>query len=564
MIYIFFVIAFLLVIIFLLRNNAKINIQKKIKKLQDDWGIQKTDNFPFTQIEKYFILNKENSFHTLSSQTRNDIDFYELFKVIDRTTSKPGQQYLFDKLNRPTNSLIDLSHLNEQANFFKESKKEREEAQMQLLKLSDDDSFYITSLLSEELATKPKWYWIVIPDIIITLLLVILSPLYPVLLIWLVIPLAVNLGLHYWNKNNVLNFVRSFPQLNKLINVSKKLSGNKWPFDDEKINGNIEALKRFQSKIRLLSMGPNNTLGDLEQIGLVFYELIKGFFLIEVFAFFSIIKELENKQNDILGLFKFTGSIDMALSIASIREGNKKTCLPNFIGSEKKLSASNIYHPLIEKCVPNDITVNLKSILITGSNMSGKTTFLRTIAANSVLAQTIFTCFADSFTTPVVKLSSSIRIDDSLTDGKSYYFEEVNVMSSLIGETTPGHQNIFILDEVFKGTNTIERIAAGKAILSYLNKGNNMVFVSTHDIELSELLAKEYDLYHFTETITDNQLHFNYKLTPGPLKTRNAIKILEISGYPTEIVREAQSISKSLSDAAIHNRYSGIQTEEVK
>lgn len=165
--------------------------------------------------------------------------------------------------------------------------------------------------------------------------------------------------------------------------------------------------------------------------------------------------------------------------------------------------------------------------------------------------------FANSSTTSVVKLSSSIRIDDSLTDGKSYYFEEVNVMSSLIGETAPGHQNIFILDEVFKGTNTIERIAAGKAILSYLNKGNNMVFVSTHDIELSELLAKEYDLYHFTETITDNQLHFNYKLTPGPLKTRNAIKILEISGYPTEIVQEAQSISKSLSDAAIHNRYSG-------
>lgn len=146
--------------------------------------------------------------------------------------------------------------------------------------------------------------------------------------------------------------------------------------------------------------------------------------------------------------------------------------------------------------------------MITGSNMSGKTTFLRTVMINSILAQTLYTCFAEEFNAPILKQFSSIRIDDSLLEGKSYYYEEVNIMASLIEEAKSGNQNLFILDEVFKGTNTVERIASAKAILSYLNGGNNIVIVSTHDIELSALLNQEYDLYHFTETIEDQQLHF--------------------------------------------------------
>ena len=109
------------------------------------------------------------------------------------------------------------------------------------------------------------------------------------------------------------------------------------------------------------------------------------------------------------------------------------------------------------------------------------------------------------------------------------------------------YQNLFILDEVFKGTNTIERIASAKAILSYLNKKNNLVFVSTHDVELSALLATQYELYHFAEAIENNQFYFDHKLKAGALKTSNAIRILELYNYPAEIIEEAQKISKNLS-----------------
>ena len=122
-------------------------------------------------------------------------------------------------------------------------------------------------------------------------------------------------------------------------------------------------------------------------------------------------------------------------------------------------------------------------------------------------------------------------------------------MGSIIKEVNSPFQNLFLLDEVFKGTNTIERIASAKAALSYLNKGANIILVSTHDFELPGMLHQEYDQYHFSESIEKDRLHFDHKIKPGPLLAGNAIRILEMSDYPTEIVTEARELSVTLSSS---------------
>src|SRR5690606_27557345 len=127
--------------------------------------------------------------------------------------------------------------------------------------------------------------------------------------------------------------------------------------------------------------------------------------------------------------------------------------------------------------------------------------------------------------------------------GRSYFFEEVNIVGLFVEAMQSGHQNLFVLDEVFRGTNSLERTALSKAVLSYLNQGNNIVVVSTHDLELAQLLDEDYDGYHFSETIEDGRLHFDHRLKPGPLRTRNAIRLLELANFPDEIVREARSLS---------------------
>jgi DNA mismatch repair ATPase MutS len=145
-----------------------------------------------------------------------------------------------------------------------------------------------------------------------------------------------------------------------------------------------------------------------------------------------------------------------------------------------------------------------------------------------------------------MKVYSSIRITDDLLEDTSYYLKEVLTIKELIEASNDKNPCLFVLDEIFKGTNTIERISGGKAILSFLNKINHIVLVSTHDIELTDLLVKDnYELFHFSELIENEKLIFDHKLKEGKLKTRNAIKILELYKYPAEIITDARMTEKN-------------------
>jgi DNA mismatch repair ATPase MutS len=270
--------------------------------------------------------------------------------------------------------------------------------------------------------------------------------------------------------------------------------------------------------------------------------MVKILFNVEYLMFYSFLEAISKERKNIEKLFVFIGEIDAAISTASLKSSNLKICTPTF-NDTNELNVTEIYHPLIDNCIDNNLHLAKKSMLLTGSNMSGKTTFIRTVAINSILAQTLHFCFADVYSAPYYKVYSSIRITDDLLDNTSYYLQEVLNIKELIDTSNDTNPCLFVLDEIFKGTNTVERISGGKAILSYLNKEQHTVFVSTHDIELTELLQKEnYELFHFSEQIENNKLFFDHKIKKGKLKTRNAIKILELYKYPSEIIRDAKNI----------------------
>ena len=546
-------IAGLLLVVFVAASSIHSSRKRKralIEQLRNGWGKIKSGPFTFEAIEKYATQSGGNGFHRLSTQTLNDIDFLDLFSFIDRTTSKIGQQFLFNQLLHPTNDIKALNLFNQRVEMLSKDKDLREEVQKELLRLSGSDAYFVCSLLKKKLLERPSWFPLLYVNALIVIVMSILAFSYPIVLIYLLIPITINMFVHYWNKSNTFLFLRSFPQLSLLIDISGRLRQKDLARDSESIRKSVSSLKPFQFKIGFLSLSADNTIKDeLSQVATYFIELLKAFFVVEVIVLFDLIKDLESKNNDISALFEFVGEIDAAISVASLRAGELKTCLPEFTPPMKGASLKKMYHPLIKDCVKNDLQVDGKSILITGSNMSGKTTFLRTVVINSILAQTIFTCFADEFQSPILRQFSSIRIDDSLLEGKSYYYEEVNTMGSFVKEVHSPFQNLILLDEVFKGTNTIERIAAAKAALSYLNKGSNIIIVSTHDFELPGMLQKEYDQYHFSESIENDKLHFDHKIKPGPLLAGNAIRLLEMSNYPKEIVSEARELSVSLSSS---------------
>lgn len=525
----------------ILNHSARLKKKKNIEHIKRSWGRPKSKNtiFEFNQIANCPAEDREK-FHRLTDQTLEDIDFNGLFKIVDRTTSKVGQQYLFKTLTEPTEHVE--NPLEKYIQLLNNNQEIREQVQLELLRLNDDDAYTIPTLLSNHTVQKPKWFWLLPISLACIACLIALSFLFPVCLILLIIPVTTNMYVHLWNKSNTFIYMRSIPQLNILINVAKNLS-MMGQFSEDTVKRCISQMRKFQKRSRYIRFKEGGLDADILQYA---FDMTKAFFLVEAFMLFKILDELKNKRSTIITLFEYVGKIDTAISIASLRVASLKTCQPVFTSAEKGMKLNGVYHPIVKDCVPNDIEINGKSVLITGSNMSGKSTFLRTIAINSILAQTIYTCFAEEYSGPILKPFSSIRIDDNLFDGKSYFFEEVSVMGNLIEEADLPAQSLFLLDEVFKGTNTIERVAAAKAILSYLNGNNNIVLVATHDIELANMLKGKYDLYHFAELIENNQLHFDYTIKSGPLKTRNAIKLLELAEYPKGVIDEAKRISNEL------------------
>ena len=529
------------------------NQKRKLKeRLSASFGKLKDETFTFELIERYFRnKDKTDAFQVLSDKTCNDLDFKELFMFADRTTSKVGQQYLYNAMRTipaDDDKLITQEKLIDKISSNSDL---RLSLQLQLDKLVKDDTYYITSLFQDEHVKEPKWFFIIPLLSFTSLLSLLLLSFNPQLLFVLFGVFIINVGIHFGNKRNLYQYCGSIPQLLRLNGVAKEfLKNDLFNEINKDVPDSIAVIDKVRNRMSFFKLEARLE-SDTEIAFWGMLEFLKIIFLLEPLLLFGVLKQLDTKRSEIEKVFSFVGYIDSLISIASLRKGLDQFCLPEINNKSKVLETSAVYHPLIHNCVTNSIQVKDKSILLTGSNMSGKTSFIRTIGISAITGLTINTCFAERLSMPRIKVFSAIRISDDLMNDKSYYFEEVLTIKEMISQSGSGKPNLFLLDEIFKGTNTVERISAGKAVLSFLAKADNIVFVSTHDIELTDLLYDEYVLYHFSEKVDHKTVDFDYRLKEGKLKNRNAIRILQINDYPDEIIKEAIEISKELDKVIV-------------
>lgn len=166
------------------------------------------------------------------------------------------------------------------------------------------------------------------------------------------------------------------------------------------------------------------------------------------------------------------------------------------------------------------------------------------MALNALLAQTIHTCTADFYSGSLYRIMTSMALRDDLEGGESYYIVEIKSLKRILDAAREGSAPVLcFVDEVLRGTNTVERIAASTQILRSLSRPGVLCFAATHDIELTELLADCYDNYHFEEEIMEGDILFNYILRSGKAMTRNAIRLLGIIGYENAIIEEANALA---------------------
>lgn len=521
--------------------------RSKLKsKLDQEFGSIKVENFDFTFIERYYVNNKEqNYFQQLSNQTCEDLDFDLFFAVIDRTSSKVGQQYFYSTLHsiEKNKSFEDQEEV---IDHLKNNPEDRLKLQLLLNKLNSKNDYYIQDLFQGKHVEIPKWFGFVPFLSILAALSIVLSFFNPVYILILLGLFPIHLFVHYFNKRTVNIYIRSIPQLLVLNSVAKKLSKLSFlkKFSESR-QASISIIDQIKNRISLFKLD-QKVDSDLEMIYWFLIEMFKITFLLDPILLFSVVNKLKTRKKEIDDVFRFVGEVDTMLSIHGLRENLDFYCKPVISDDLTSIETKNMLHPLVVDCVPNSFSRTRNSFLLTGSNMAGKTTFIRAIGLNIIAGSTINTCFAESFSFPPVKIHSVIRIADDITTSSSYFFKEVVSVKEIIEESGHDHKNLFLLDELFKGTNTIERIALAKAILSYLNKENNFVFISTHDLELTELIQDEYDLFHFGEAIQGNEIIHDYKLKPGVAKTSNAINILKLNSYPKSITDEAEKLAALL------------------
>ncbi|MGL4914071.1 MAG: MutS-related protein, partial [Romboutsia sp.] len=335
-----------------------------------------------------------------------------------------------------------------------------------------------------------------------------------------------------------------FTYIISIINTANKIKNLQ--IDD--INKNLKNIDKDLNEIKSIrkkSIGykNNNIMTDVN----IFSEYAKMMQLTDLIAYEKVKNTVIKKSENFKSIYEFIGTIDALIGVASFRDSLQYYVTPFLSISNSKneniLDFTDIYHPLIKKPVTNNGSFE-QGILLTGSNASGKSTFIKTVAINAILAQTIYTCCAKEYNSSFFNIYTSMALKDDIFSSESYYIVEIKSLKRIIDNMNDKIPCLCFVDEILRGTNTIERIASSCEVLRYLGNSNCICFAATHDIELTHLLNDNFDNYHFEEIITNKDIRFDYKLHKGRAQTRNAIKLLEFMGYDDDIVFNADQRAK--------------------
>lgn len=477
----------------------------------------------------------------IDSVTWNDLSLNDVFQRINSCDCSAGEEILYWRLRRNRMSADERTMFEQQVQAWTEDADGRGKIEELLCDIGKSaSSYYIPAYMDGIEAYVLGNQWVYRTLQILLAASVVAMPFLPVdmLAFPFMAVCALNLGIYFWiNMKHDLEL--------SLIGTAVSLLGNAKQIARLKnVSGFFpeldEALRELRGVIRgdrILRIkregsGTGDAMGTL-------LDYVMGITLVQITTYNKVMKRLIDHADAYMTVYRCIGEVDAAICTASFRQTLPWYCAPEYT-DEKKMEMTEVYHPLIQDPVANDLTLE-KSCLITGSNASGKSTFIKAVAVNSVLGQALNTCMARRFVMPEADVITSMAVKDDLMAGESYFIREIRYLKRILDSLSDDRVTICAIDEILRGTNTGERIRASRAILEYLRDKNCIALVATHDKELTELLKGDYLNFHFSEEIGEDDIVFSYKIMDGPATSQNAVKLLEFAGFPEEIIRAAEN-----------------------
>jgi DNA mismatch repair ATPase MutS len=477
--------------------------------------------------------------------TWNDLNMDDIFQRVNVCSCSIGEEYLYHVLHELKTNLPDLEKREQLLKWIKEHPEERVGLQKILLSIGRRKSNGLSFFLFHALSKKLKHAWIYIIMALLPFAGIVLMPFFAKAG-FLFILCAVCLNVYVYSRKRLMleGELETMQYFSALLYGAKSINHRLGSQMKSLGFDLMAAIKPFRRIGGLIPGSAQKITSDLES----FMILLKAVFLIDLILFNRTVNHLIRYNDELNQLYRIVGELDAGISIASYRQGLELYCVPEF-HDDNTICFSEAYHPLLKYPITNSGYIGNDSI-VTGSNASGKSTFIKTIAINNILAQTINTCCAKKYKLSFSYVASSMAIKDDIRSGDSYFITEIKSLKRIM-QYCKDQRCVCFVDEILRGTNTPERIAASTAVLKSLHETDSLCLVASHDIELTKILAGIYDNYHFSEKFENDIIEFDYLLKKGASHSTNAIRLLKHMGFDQRIVEEALAIIQTNADEIV-------------
>ena len=497
-------------------------------------------------IRKHWALRKKSAMlpHAVDDLTWNDLSMDEVFHRINLCSSSMGEEYLYALLHEPT---MDAAVLQKRETLLRRlglTPDLRKKLQTELLGAGKLDNNGLSAFVHniETKGIENIWRYriqAVVPLVAIGLMF------YNVGFgtILLIVSAVVN-GWTYmkkqWKLDVELNAVK---YMSAVLRCSKKVAAMK----DEAMQPYAEALREANKAFRPLTNRFLQITFESDADWNFIMNYAKLMLMYDFLRFDRVVTVLQRHVAELETIWNTLGELDAMISVMSFRQSLQAYCVPQWTETNT-VELTDAWHPLIQSAVRNSIVLD-KNCFVTGSNASGKSTFIKAVAINALLAQTIHTCTARGYKGPLCRVLTSMAVKDNVVAGDSYFVAETKSLKRVIDAAAADDVRCFcFIDEILKGTNTIERISASASIANYLLTKNCLCMVATHDIELPQILGDAFMNVHFSEEITDDGIRFPYVMHKGVSRTRNAIRLLDFMDFDKTIVSTADTMVQWYED----------------